>query len=88
MVFIQFTQSDYGQIGILTNTGAVCNAGGNRPDGSNLTGLKNPQVAGPDGTISWSYPQTATATGTGQHNVACTWNGQSTIFSAPFQVGA
>ena len=88
MVFIQFTQSDYGAIGIQTQPGAACNAGGQRPDGSPIGGLRNPQVAGPDGSISWSYPQTATATGTGQHNVACSWNGQSTITSAAFQVGA
>ena len=88
VVFIQFTQSDYGAIGILTQPGAVCQAGGNRPDGSAIGGVQNPKTAGPDGTVSWTYPQTATATGTGVHNVVCSWNGQNTGLSAPFQVGA
>jgi hypothetical protein len=87
-VFIQFIQSDYGAITIQTQPGAVCSASGNRPDGSGIGGIQNPKAAGADGTISWTYPQPATAPGTGVHNVTCSWNGQSTGFSAPFQVGA
>ena len=88
VVFIQFSQSDYGAITIQTQPGAVCSASGSRPDGSAIGGIRNPQVAGSSGAAQWAYPQTATAPGTGQHNVSCSWNGQSTSFSAPFEVGS
>ncbi len=87
MVFIQFTQSDYGAIGIFTQPSAVCSASGVRPDGSAIGGIQNPQTANAQGAASWLYPQTATATGTGSHAVSCSWNGQSTSTSAPFDVG-
>ena len=86
-VFIQFTQSDYGAIAIQTQPGAACNASGTRPDGSAIGGIRNPQVAADNGSAQWVYPQTATSTGTGQHNVSCSWQGQSTSFSASFGVG-
>lgn len=87
-VFIQFTQSDYGAIGIQTQSGAVCNASGTRPDGSAIGGIRNPQVAADNGSAQWVYPQTATPTGTGAHHVSCSWRGQSTSFSASFDVGS
>ena len=88
MVFIQFTQSDYGSIGVWTQPGAVCNASGTRPDGSTISGIRNPQTANGQGLASWGYPQWPTATGSGLHNVSCSWHGQSTSFSAPFDVGS
>lgn len=88
MAFVQFTQSDYGAIGIFTQPGAVCSANGVRPDGSGIGGIRNPQVANAQGAASWIYPQTPTATGIGSHTVSCSWNGQSASTSAPFEVGS
>jgi hypothetical protein len=88
MVFIQATGSDYGAIAIQTQPGAVCSASGTRPNGSTITGIRNPQVANDSGAAQWIYPQTATQTGDGVHNVSCTWHGQSTSYSFSFQVGS
>ena len=79
--------SDYGRLSARTDPGAVCNASATLPNGRQPSGLKNPQVAGGNGVVTWTYPQTNTTTGKGTNTVSCTHQGLSATATSAFSVG-
>ena len=78
---------DYGYIAARAPAGATCNARAILPNGHDAPGVKNPQIAGPDWTLSWLYPQPPTDEGTGLHVVTCSLNGLSGTYAVNFEVG-
>jgi hypothetical protein len=87
-LYLVINQSEYGTLSAQTASGTVCNARGTLPNGAAVAGIRNPQTAGTDGKVTWTYPQPATAPGTGAHYVSCTGGGHSANASANFLVGA
>lgn len=87
-LYLQLLLSDYGFLSAQTVAGATCTARATLPNGSSPPGLRNPQVAGSDGMVSWSYPQPTTDAGTGVHIVSCSSGALSATQSINFQVGA
>src|ERR1700736_1705718 len=68
---VAIVPSDYGRLTVQTDPGASCSARVYLPNGKQLTGLRNPQTADSNGTVTWTYPQTPTDPGTGTHVVDC-----------------
>jgi len=88
-LYLQILESSYGFLSAQTEPGTRCNASGQYPDGSAISGFANPQVAGSDGTVTWRYPQPRTNTiGNGLHTVTCTGRGYTATQQAQFIMGA
>jgi hypothetical protein len=87
-LYLQILQSEYGFVSATTESGAICSAKATLPNGGEAGGLRNPQIAGSDGTASWRYPQPATTSGTGTHVVSCSKEGRSASQYAYFILGA
>lgn len=86
---VTITASSYGLVAATTLPGASCTAKAKLPSGrlSTAAGLLITVVAGPDGSVSWSYRTVSTTTkGTGTHTVTCTLNGATVSASAAFTV--
>lgn len=81
-MYLEFLQSEYGSVDVLTEGGAVCSLTVTMDDGSHPRGVSNPQVATWDGKAAWGYPQSP-YDGGGVHEVTCTRGGLTrTRFSA------
>ena len=85
---VAIVQSDYGRLTVQTDPGASCSARAYLPNGHQVGGLHNPQIADGNGTVSWTYPQTPTDPGTGTHVVDCLSGHLGGKAEFPFQVGA
>ena len=85
---VAIVQSDYGALSAQTDAGASCSARVYLPNGHQMTGLRNPQTADANGTVSWTYAQSPTDPGTGDHVVDCSNGHLSGKAEWPFQVGA
>lgn len=85
---VAITRSDYGALSAQTDPGASCTARVFLPNGQQLSGLRNPQIADGNGTVSWTYTQTPTDPGTGDNVVNCSNGHLSGRAEFPFQVGA
>lgn len=86
---VTITASSYGLVAAVTLPGASCTAKAKLPSGgiSTAAGLLVTVVAGPDGSVSWSYRTVSTTTpGTGTHTVTCILYGATVSASAPFTV--
>lgn len=85
---VAIVQSDYGRLTVQTDPGASCSARVYLPNGHQVGGLSNPQIADGNGTVAWTYPQTPTDPGTGTHVVDCLSGHLGGKAEWPFQVGA
>jgi hypothetical protein len=86
---VTITASTYGNVAATTAPGASCTAQAKLPSGriSTAAGLQITAVAGPDGSVRWSYGTVSTTTkGTGTHTVTCTLAGKTVSASAAFIV--
>jgi hypothetical protein len=73
--------SEYGSAAAGTSPGASCSLSATYSDGSPVAGVRNPQSAGSDGRVQWSYPKVTRPPGTagspGTHRVTCSLNGNT-----------
>lgn len=85
---VAIVQSDYGALSAQTESGASCSARVYLPNGNQLGGIHNPQTADGNGMVAWTYKQSPTDPGTGDHVVDCSNGHLSGKAEFPFQVGA
>jgi hypothetical protein len=79
------TTSTYGSIAILTKPGIACLAQPQLPSGT-LGALLPTVITDGSGRASWTYPATATSSGSGLNFVRCTSGSETLQLNAPFSV--
>ena len=82
------SSTDYGYLSAFAPVGASCTARIILPNGDVATGVRNPQIAGPDALVQWVYPQPPTDEGTGHTTVTCNLNGLTGTAYSTFEVGS